>query len=49
MSKMLEEEFVELEQELVEKIERYREICFQLGFDFRDNIEDVIDQVGEQY
>ena len=45
----LEEEFILLEAELEQGLERYKELCERMGFDFREHAEDLIDKSEGKY
>lgn len=40
----LEEEFMALEAEIEQRLERYKELCERMGFDFREHAEDLVDK-----
>lgn len=40
----LEDEFKALEADIELSLERYRELCERLGFDFAEHIEDLIEK-----
>jgi len=45
----LEEEFMVLEAEISQRLEKYRELCERMGFDFRDHVQDIIEESESRY
>jgi hypothetical protein len=45
----LEDEFVSTEKQLLENLERYKELCDRMGFNFSEHIDDLMNQTEGQY
>jgi len=45
----LEDEFMRVEAEIMEKLERYKELCERLGFNFIEHAEDLVDNTRTNY
>jgi len=45
----LEDEFIKIETEIMEKLERYKELCERLGFNFTEHAEDLVDNTRINY